>query len=133
MLATKRGVSVVKHWDVSRLTRKCLGKLERRGRHYVGHGERSPSATSARAPGFDYGEDFEIFGHLSYNAARHQESEVAGQVFKYPKNCSLFYFILFYFMFCIIHGLVRFQFQYLTNVQFSYFHVLSVIIKKTLE
>jgi hypothetical protein len=88
MLANKRGDSVVKHWDVSRLTSKCLGKLERRGRHYQQHGERSPSATSARAPGFDYGEDFEFFCHLSNNAARHQESEVAGQVFKYPKKIS---------------------------------------------
>ena len=90
MLATKRGVSVVKHWDVSMLTRKCLGKLERRGRHYVGHGEKSPSATSARAPNFDYEEDFEICCHPSYNAARLQESEVAGHVFKYPKKLSFF-------------------------------------------
>ena len=95
MFATKRGDSVVKHWDVSWLERKCLGKLERRGRHYVGHGERSPSATLARAPGFDYGEDFEIWCHLSYNAARHQESEVPGQVFKYPKNYSFFFLFFF--------------------------------------
>jgi hypothetical protein len=90
MLATKRGDSVVKHWDVRRFTRKRQGKLERRWRHYVGHGERSPSATSARANIFDYGEDFEIFCHLNYNAARLQDSEVAVQVFKYPKNCSFF-------------------------------------------
>jgi hypothetical protein len=97
MLATKRGDSVVKHWDVSRFTRKCLGKLERRGRHYVGHGERSPCATLARAPGFDYGQDFEICCHLSYNAARLQESEVAGQVFKNPKNLSFLFYFYFYF------------------------------------
>jgi len=38
-------------------------------------------------------EDFEICCHLSYNAARHKESELAGQVFKYP----FFYFFIFLF------------------------------------
>jgi hypothetical protein len=97
MLATKRGDSVMKHWDVRRSARECLGKLERRGRHYVGHGERSPSATSASAPDIDYGEDSNIFCHVSYNAARHQESEVAGQVSKYQKNCFVLFFCFFFF------------------------------------
>ena len=88
MLATKRWDLVVKHWDVSMLTRTCLGKLERRGQHYVGHGERSPSSMSARAPGFDYGEDFEIWCQLSYNAARHQECEVYIQI---SKKLSFFF------------------------------------------
>ena len=46
---------------------------------------------------------------------------------------QIFKKIVVYFFnygFLLIHELVRFQFQYLTYVQFSYFHVLSVIIKK---
>ena len=56
------------------------GERERLRRHYAGHQEISSSATSARALGFDYGEDFEQSCHLNYNVARHQENQVGGQV-----------------------------------------------------
>ena len=95
MLPIKVGKCVTKHWDVRKETRKCMGKRERLGRHYAGHQEITSSATSARAPGFDYGEDFEQSCHLSYNAARHQENQVAGQVFK----ILYIYYILYIYNF----------------------------------
>lgn len=53
------GKCVTKHWDVRREKRKCMGICERLLRHYASHQEINSSATSTRAPGFDYGEDFQ--------------------------------------------------------------------------
>jgi hypothetical protein len=46
----------------------------------------------ARGFGFDYGEDFEIYCHLSFHAARQGKNAVAGQVGEIPPKKLFFGF-----------------------------------------
>jgi hypothetical protein len=46
----------------------------------------------ARGFGFNYGEDFEIYCHLIFQAARQEKNAVAGQVSKIPEKKLFFLF-----------------------------------------